>query len=444
MKLLIRNGTIITMNAQREVFTGDILIQENRIVQIADKLLEQGIKADKVIDATGKVVIPGLIQPHIHLCQSLLRGQADDLELLDWLKKRIWPLEGAHDAESIYYSAMLGCGEMFKGGTTAIVDMGTVNYTEESFLAIKENGMRAIAGKVMMNYGEGVPKSLMENTDESINESVDLLEKWHNKENGRIQYGFAPRFVVSCSEQLLLQVRDLAQKYQVVIHTHASENRSEIALVEKERGMRNVAYLEKIGLTGPNLVLAHCIWLDEQEMDILINSKTKIVHCPSSNMKLASGIAKIPELLERGAFVSLGADGGPSNNNLDQFMEMRLAALIQKPIYGPTVMPAAQVFEMATLGGAKAMGLEGEIGSLEVGKKADLAILDLNDFHSIPSHGIDIYARLVYQAKSSDVVTTIIDGKIVMEDRKLLTIDEEMVKAKCHEGILRLYQRAGL
>jgi 5-methylthioadenosine/S-adenosylhomocysteine deaminase len=441
MSILIKNGTIVTMNENRDIISGSILLEGNKIKAIGD--VQE--PADRIIDATGKVVIPGLIQTHVHLCQTLFRGQGDDLELLDWLKLKVWPLEGAHDQDSLYYSALLGCGEMFKGGTTSIIDMETVHHTESAIEAIVKSGMRAISGKCMMDYGSDVPETLMENTQDSIAESVELCEKWHGKENGRINYAFTPRFVVSCSEELLLEIRDLAKKYGVKVHTHASENRGEIELVEEDRGMRNVIYLDKIGLTGPDLILAHCIWLDEAEMDIIAKTQTKVVHCPSSNLKLASGIAKVPELLEKGARVSIGADGAPCNNNLDQFAEMRLAALIQKPIYGPTIMPAEQVFAMATIEGARAMGLEEEIGSLEVGKKADLAIVDLDNLHTHPlAPNINYYSQLVYQAKSSNVVTTIVDGEIVMEDRVLKTIDEDEVKVKTNEAIRRIAKRAGV
>lgn len=438
MKILVKNGLVVTMNPKREVIRGDVLLENDRIKAIG-KTEEQ---ADKVIDATGKVVIPGFVQTHIHLCQALFRGQADDMELLDWLKKRIWPLEATHDEESIYYSAMLGCGELIKGGTTCIVDMETVHHTDSAIQAIYENGMRAITGKVMMDYGSDVPAGLMENTADSLQESVDLLEKWHMKDGGRIRYAFTPRFVVSCTDDLLTQVRDLAQKYGVYVHTHASENRGEIALVEQDRGRRNVVHLEHLGLTGPNLLLAHCIWLDDREMDILQKSGTHVAHCPSSNLKLASGVAMIPEMLDRGISVSLGADGAPCNNNLDAFVEMRLASLIQKVRLGPTAMPARQVFELANIKGAEAIGLADEVGSIEVGKKADLAILDLNKLHAWPSAETDIYSRLVYEAKSSDVETTIIDGKVVMENRHLTTIDEDEVLHKCNESIARLRNKA--
>ncbi|QGP93593.1 Melamine deaminase [Neomoorella glycerini] len=440
MSILIKNGILVTMNPRREVFQGNIYIEDDRIAAIG----RTPATADRIIEATGQLVIPGLIQPHIHLCQALFRGRADDLELLDWLRLRIWPLEGAHDPESLYYSALLGIGELFLSGTTTIVDMETVHHTDAAMEAISQSGIRAITGKVMMDFGEDVPASLKEITAASLKESVDLLEKWHGYDNGRIQYAFEPRFVVSCTEELLLEVRDLARHYGVKIHTHASENRGECALVEKLHGRRNVLYLDDIGLTGPDLILVHCIWLSEEEKDILARTGTKVVHCPSSNLKMASGICPVPDLLNRGTVVSLAADGAPCNNNLDAFMEMRLAALIQKPLHGPTTMPAPLVFEMATLGGARAMGMEKDIGSLEVGKKADLALVSLEGLHTQPADGVDVYTQLVYQARGSDVTLTMVDGKIVMEKGELKTIDAGEVREKANKAVLRVLRRAGL
>ncbi|TCO75259.1 5'-deoxyadenosine deaminase [Marinisporobacter balticus] len=423
--LVIKNGNLVTMNKNKEILSGDLLIEDNRIKSIGSKL---DVNADEVIDADGMVVIPGLIQTHIHLTQSLFKGQADDLELLDWLKKRIWPLEGSHTEESNYISAKLGIAELIKGGTTSIIDMETVNHTESALNAVLESGLRAHIGKCMMDYGQGLPDALMENTEASIKESERLLKIWHQRGNGRIKYAFAPRFVVSCTEKLLLKVRDLAKNYDVMVHTHASENQGEIAFVQKDRGMRNIVYLHKLGLTGENLILAHCIWLNEEEMKILADTGTNIAHCPNSNLKLASGIAKIPELLNMGANVSIGADGAPCNNNLDMFAEMRSAALIQKArLLEPTTMPANRVFEMATIGGAKAMGLESEIGSIEIGKKADLAIINLRNIHNAPHENTEIISKLVYSASARDVMTTIVDGKILMKNRELTTLSESSV-----------------
>ncbi|MEW6661598.1 MAG: 5'-deoxyadenosine deaminase [Bacillota bacterium] len=440
MSILIKNALVVTMNQKREVFSGNVYVENDRIAEVGSHR-EQ---ADQVIDAGGHALIPGLIQPHIHLCQTLFRGWADDMELLDWLKLRIWPLEGAHDAESIYYSALLGCGELFQGGTTAIVDMETVHHTEAAIQAIADCGMRAITGKVMMDWGENVPPTLREDTETSLRESVRLLEKWHGSAGGRIQYAFSPRFVVSCTEELLVEVRKLSRHYGVKVHTHASENRGEIKLVERERGMRNLVYLDHLGLTGPDLILAHGIHLDAREMQILSKSGTRVVHCPSSNMKLGSGIAPVPEMLANNIHVSIAADGAPCNNNLDMFQEMRLAALMQKPIHGPTAMPAARVFEMATLGGARAMGMEDLLGSVEVGKKADLAVVALTGLHNAPAEETDIYAQLVYQLKSSDVVATMVDGKWVWKNGALTTIKAADVRLQCNRAVARLRQQAGI
>ncbi|NLK52289.1 MAG: 5'-deoxyadenosine deaminase [Syntrophomonadaceae bacterium] len=453
-KILIRGGILVTMNQKEEIIEGDLVICGKRIAAIiprapsnranAQSTLKEADTAsspthyDQVIDATGKAVLPGLIQTHVHLCQTLFRGQADDLELLDWLRRRIWPLEAAHNEESLYYSAMLGCAELFRGGTTCILDMETVHHTDAAIQSLLENGMRAVTGKVMMDHhGADIPPGLQENTTTSLQESIKLLEKWHGQDDGRIRYAFSPRFAVSCTDRLLREVARLASEYGVMIHTHASENRSEVDLILRERGERNVLYLHKIGLTGPNLLLAHCIWLDPAEMQVLQETGTRVAHCPSSNLKLASGIAPVPELLSRGISVSLGADGAPCGNNLDMFMEMRLAALLHKVSYGPTAMPAAQVLKMATIEGARALGLAAEIGSLEVGKRADLILVNLDQLHQAPSTGVDLVSRLVYATRASDVETTVIDGRIVMHQRKLLTINEAEVIARCNRILTR-------
>ena len=443
MKLLIQNAEIITQNPQGEILTGDVLVEDTRIAAIGQPGIEAG-SVDKVIDATGKTLIPGLIQTHLHLTQTLFRGQADDLELMDWLRQRIWPLEASHDEESNYWSALLGIGELIESGTTAIVDMETVSHTESAFRALAESGLRAMSGKVMMDHGDEVPPGLQEQTEASIEESLRLLERWHGYDGGRIQYAFCPRFVVSCTEELLTRVRDLSAHYDVMIHTHASENRGEIGIVEAERGMRNVTYLDHIGLANERLILAHSIWLDEQEKRILAERGVKVTHCVSSNLKLASGIADVPGLMAAGVAVGLGADGAAASNNLDQFFEMRMAAFIQKVQHGPTIMPAHTVFDLATMGGARVMRLEHEIGSIEVGKRADLVLLDLNQLHAFPASEVDPISRLVYSASKRDVETVIINGKVVMENHRLLTIDKAAVLRNSNEAITRVMKRAGL
>ncbi|MCM3410291.1 5'-deoxyadenosine deaminase [Metabacillus litoralis] len=442
MNVLIKNAEIVTMNKQEEIIKGDIQIVEDKIVNIGPNLKIS--HPDKIIDATGKTIIPGFVQTHIHLCQTVFRGQGDDLELMDWLRNRIWPLEASHDEESIYYSAMLGIGELIQSGTTTIVDMETVNHTEYAFKAIAESGIRALSGKVMMDKGDDVPLPLQEKTEISIRESVDLLEKWHNYDNGRIKYAFSPRFVVSCTEQLLREVQSLSEYYNVMVHTHASENLGEIKIVQRETGMRNIVYLDHLGLANNRLILAHCIWLDEEEKRIIRDRGVHVSHCPGSNLKLASGIAETPYMVSENVSLSLGADGAPCNNNLDMFNEMRLAALIQKPTHGPTAMDAHTVFKMATIGGAKAVGMEDEIGSIEIGKKADLAILNLKDFHTYPSYGVDPISRIVYSATRADVETTLINGKIVMENGYLKTVNKRLVLDEANNSIRRLLSRASI
>lgn len=410
------------MNPEREIIRGDVLIEGDVIKAVGDT----AESADEIIDAAGCAVIPGLIQTHVHLTQRLFQGLADDMQLLDWLRKRIWPLEAAHTYESNRASAVLGIAELISGGTTSVIDMGTVNHTDAVFEAALETGIRLTGGKCMMDHGGDVPSGLMETTDDSIAESVRLAEKWHGEAGGRLEYAFAPRFVVSCTEDLFRRLSEINRRLNLKIHTHASENRGEIALVEKERGMRNIKYLKHLGLTGENLILAHCIWLDDEEKKILADSGTMISHCPSSNLKLASGVSPVPELLEMGCNVSLASDGAPCSNNMDMFTEMRHAALIQKVTnLDPEVMPAEKIFEMATLAGAKAMGRSDSLGSIEPGKKADIAVVKLDTLHNITGAQCNIVAQLVYSVRASDVQTVLVDGKILMKDRKLTTIDSE-------------------
>ncbi|MDD2587142.1 MAG: 5'-deoxyadenosine deaminase [Syntrophomonadaceae bacterium] len=441
MSILIKNGTLVTMNSNRDIIKGDLLIDGDRIIKIGQL---SGEVADQIIDASDKLVIPGLIQTHVHLCQALFRGMADDLELLDWLKERIWPLEGGHDQESLYYSSLLGCAELLTGGTTSIIDMATVHHSNSVFAAVQKAGIRYLGGKCMMDHGNNIPKSLQDSTENSIRESLELINQWQGKENNRIRYAFCPRFAVSCTDELLREIRKLSEQYDIPVHTHASENRNETLIVEAERGMRNVLYLDSLGLCNKHLILAHCIHLNDDEKQVLTQSQTNIVHCPGSNLKLASGIADIPGLLGRGASVSLGADGAPCNNNLSIFVEMRLAALIHKPFTGPTSMPAPQVFEMATLGGAMAMGLEHEIGSLETGKKADVVIVNLDNWHTRPNTGASPYAHLVYQAQASDVYSTIVDGQILVLDGQVKSFDAQEVKYQSEKSLLRVRKRVNL
>jgi 5-methylthioadenosine/S-adenosylhomocysteine deaminase len=437
--ILIKGATLLTMDAHDAVHQGDLLVKDGRIAGVA----ERGMQADVVIDATDCVVLPGFVQTHIHLCQTLFRGAADDLSLLDWLKKRVWPMEAAHTADSIRASAQLGVAELIKGGTTCALTMETVSYTEEVFKVIEETGFRATVGKCMMDRGDDVPAGLHEKTDESIAASLQLLERWHGAANGRIRYCFAPRFALSCTSELLAQVAQLARERGVMVHTHASENRNECQLVERDSGFRNVAYLDSLGISGSHVMLAHCVHLDEKELEILSKTATNVAHCPSSNLKLGSGIAPVATMLERGISVSLGADGAACNNRLDMFTEMRTMALLQKALHGPEVIHAVRALRMATIAGARALGLENELGSLETGKRADVIVIELDKPHLNP-RAPQLASTLVYSAQATDVRDVVIDGSLVMRDRKLLNATEESIVADAITQRKQLITRAGI
>ena len=437
--VVIRGGTLVTMDQQNSIVRSDLLIRGDRIAGIGVEPTD----AQREIDAHGCAVLPGFVQTHIHLCQTIFRGAADDLSLIDWLKKRVWPLEASHSASSVRASARLGIAELIKGGTTCALTMETVNHTEQVFQVVEESGYRATVGKCMMDKGDGVPAELHENTKDSIAESLALLEHWHKRGDGRIRYCFAPRFAVSCTAGLLSRVGELAIEHGVMVHSHASENRDECDLVERETGMRNIMYLGSLGLTGKHVALAHCIHLNADEIEILARSQTRVVHCPSSNLKLGSGVAPIVSMLERGVPVSIGADGAACNNRLDMFTEMRTAALLQKSVHGPEVIPARLILRLATIEGARALGLQEEIGSLEIGKKADVTVVNLQSLHATPRPE-DLVSALVYAAQPADVEHVLIDGRVVMENRKLLALEEARVIDEANRESKLLLARGGL
>jgi len=436
--ILIKGGTIITLNGKDEIVTGDLLVREGRLVSIG-KTVET---ADEVIDARGCAVLPGFVQTHIHLCQTLFRGAADDLPLIDWLKQRVWPMEAAHTPASVRASARLGIAELIKGGTTCALTMETVNHTAEVFRAVAETGFRATIGKCMMDGGDDVPPALFEKTADSIRESLALLEEWHGRADGRIRACFAPRFAVSCTRELLSEVARLSREHGVLVHTHASENRAEIEMVERATGMRNIEYLASLGLAAPHIALAHCIHVNQLELDILAQTGTHVLHCPSSNLKLGSGIAPVMEMLARGISVSLGADGAACNNRLDMFTEMRTAALLQKVSHGADALPARRALRMATVDGARALGLAQEIGTLEQGKRADLIVVALERLHQTPRP--DIVSTLVYAAQATDVRTVLIDGRVVMHERELSTVSEREVMVEATAQAELLFARAAI
>lgn len=436
--LLVKGGTLVTMGP-RGIIDGDILIKEGRIVKVGG--MESPFQV-RVLEVKDRVVIPGLVQTHIHLCQTIFRGMADDLILSEWLQKRIWPLEAAHWANSVYISALVGLSELIRGGTTTVLTMETVKHTLMVFKAARDSGIRAIIGKAMMDEREGLPPGLRETTEESLEESLRLWEDWQGREEGRLGACFAPRFAPSCSEDLLKIVGTESRKRGILIHSHAAETKEEVEIVRKDKGMGEIEYLERLGLTGERLLLAHCVWLGEEEMDILARTKTKVLHCPSSNLKLGSGIANVYQLRQKGVSVSIGADGAACNNNLDAFWELRLASLLQKVKNGPQALGTQEAFRMATLGGAEALGMEREIGSIEEGKRADLVILDLSRAHFLSPD--DIYSTLVYSAQASDVEMVLVGGRVIFQGGKVLTIEEDDVFREARAIAPLLQKGAGI
>ncbi|MGZ3659484.1 MAG: 5'-deoxyadenosine deaminase [Bdellovibrionota bacterium] len=411
---VLDNGFFLLNDGSGRLLRGSLRVENGKIAKIARSIPK--LKGEKRIDLAGQTVIPGFVQTHVHLCQTLFRNFADDLELLDWLRERIWPFEGAHNEKSLYASARLGIAELLAGGTTTILDMGTVRHTDAIFEAAKSMGIRAFIGKCLMDRDDN-PPTLRESTKAALHENLELLERWHGQANDRLRYASAPRFLLSCTESLMHELKGLSSANEMIVHSHSSESRAEVDAIRKLYGCENIEAFHRLGLTGPRLVLAHCIHLSEAEKKILAETFTRVSHCPSSNLKLASGLCSTPELRKLGVSVSLGADGAPCNNNLNMFQEMRLASLLQKPHHGPTVMPAREVFEMATIEGARALGIEKDAGSLEIGKKADLVAIDLLE----PSVAVEasekepenIYSALVYSASPQCVRQTWVDGRSV-------------------------------
>jgi 5-methylthioadenosine/S-adenosylhomocysteine deaminase len=438
--LLIRNAVILTMNDRFDVIDGDVAVRNGRIDavgQVADA------RFDRVFDAGGGYLLPGFIQTHVHLCQTLFRGYADDMPLLEWLSRRIWPMEAAHTPSSLRASTRLAASELLLSGTTTVMTMETVHDTDVVFEALSELGMRATVGKCMMDAADDVPGRLREARQSSIDESLRLKKEWDGAAGGRLHAAFAPRFAVSCSRELLEAVAVLSAHEHALVHTHASENRDEVEVVRRlSGGLSNLEYLAAVGLATPRLCAAHCVWATKEEQQMLAERDVKVLHCPASNLKLGSGIAPVPEMRARGISVSLGADGAACNNRLDMFDEMRLAATLQAVRIGPGALTARDALWMATREGARALGLDDEIGVVEAGRRADLILIDRSRLHLATSP--DPWTAIVYAARGADVRLTLVDGEVLVEDFRLTRIDPAEVAASAASAARDLAVRAHL
>ncbi len=417
--ILIENAVIIADKIKK----GSLLIENDKIVEINDKI--DSNNADEVINAEKKVLIPGLVNTHTHLSMSLMRGLADDLPLDTWLNDHIWPVEANLDEEHCYAGALLACAEMIKSGTTCFNDM--YFFMDSVAKAADEAGIRGMLSHGMIDLGDEDKRKA------EFKETQRIIEKCHDTADGRIKVSFGPHSPYTCSEELLEGVRREADKNGLKIHIHVSETQKEVEDVLEAHGKRPFEYLDEIGLLGEDVLAAHAVWLSDNEMEIIKNRGVKLSHNPSSNMKLASGISPVSKLLEKGICVSFGTDGAASNNSLDLFEEMKTVALLQKVhTLDPTVLNAHEVFEMATIQGAAALGLENEIGTIEVGKKADIVLVDMKTPSLTPFR--NPVSHLVYSANGSDVDTVICNGELLMKNRKLQTIDEASVISLAEEA----------
>jgi 5-methylthioadenosine/S-adenosylhomocysteine deaminase len=436
-KTLIQGGTLLTMVPGETAYTGDLLFSDQGIEAVSSTLNKD--PSVEIVNAKGCYVLPGFVQSHVHFCQTLFRGRAEQVPLMDWLQNFIWPMEAAHDEFSLRVSAQLTLAELLLGGTTAALDMGTVHHTHVLFEEAIRAGFRLVTGKAMMDRGPDPMGGLLESTQSSLEMADALATKWHGAADGLVQYAFAPRFILSCTDELMKETVSLARKHHALIHTHASENPGELIVVKERYGTGNIGALADLGMVGEDVVLAHCVLPDEGEMELLRSSRTGVAHCPSTNLKLASGVAPIPEYLDAGVRVGVGADGAPCNNRLDMFAEMRMAGLIQKPRRGADALPAKSILEMATRGGADLLGLGSTLGQLKVGMQADIQIVNPAKPHLWPLS--DPYTHLVYSAQPHDVSHVWVRGQPKVVDGALLGWDLVDLQQQSHKAINELMER---
>ncbi|WP_458461551.1 amidohydrolase [Paenibacillus sp.] len=413
MSILIQQATILTMKDADAPFTGDIRVEGDRITQIADHIPPQ--PQDEIIDGRNKVAMPGLINAHQHTPMSLLRGFSDDLKLMDWLERKMLPAEARMNPEDIYWGAKLSIAEMIRSGTTAFADMYI--HMNEIAEAVKQTGIRAslTRGMVFMEADGG----------RRLQEAIDLVQRWSGAAEGRITTMYGPHSPYTCPMEPLREVIAMAVTEDIPLHIHLAETKEEVVKIRERYGMTPTEYLEEAGMfEQAHVLLAHAVHLNRRDIGRLKGMRGGVAHNPVSNLKLGCGIAPITEMLAQGINVGIGTDGAGSATTVDMFEEIKAATWLQKLDYGdPTCLPAKAVLHMATRGSASLLGLEHEVGVLEAGRKADLILIDLAKPHLQPVHEVE--SLLAYSVNGADVDTTIVNGQILMQGRKLLTIDED-------------------
>ncbi|SMC55595.1 5-methylthioadenosine/S-adenosylhomocysteine deaminase [Desulfocicer vacuolatum DSM 3385] len=420
MDLLIKNGMILTMNAGLEVIEkGAVRVRDGIIISVGKDDMEPSQEVPtREIDAHGGIIMPGLINSHTHAAMTLFRGLADDLPLMEWLNDHIFPAEAKITADMVYRGTLLACAEMLLSGTTCFCDMYL--FEEEVAKAASKAGMRAVVGEVLYDF----PSPCYGPLDKGFEYVKTMMEKW--KAHPLITVAVEPHATYTCAPELLTRAADMARTRQVPLVIHVAETRNEVKLIKEKYGKTPVNFLADLGILGPNVVACHSVHLTPEERAVYRKFDVKVAHCPESNMKLASGVAPVPEFLSEGICVALGTDGCASNNDLDLFQEMDSAAKLHKVFsMNPEAVDAASAVKMATINGARALGLDESVGSLEPGKKADIIVVDTRSPHMVPMY--NPYSQLVYAAKGSDVMLSIVDGKVLMENQALTTLDVDQV-----------------
>lgn len=442
-QILIKNGYAISMNKNREIFKNGSILIENDRVKAVGRVDPSLINSDvEVYNALGKIILPGFINTHVHLSQQLGRGVADDVVLLTWLRERVWPYESSFDYEDSLVSSTACCVELIKTGVTTFLEAGG-QYVDAMAEAVEKCGLRACLSKSTMDEGEGLPKAWQKTTQEELDFQEELFKKYNNTAEGRIKIWFGLRTIFNNSDELIKGTKILADKYKTGIHMHVLEVKEEMDYTRATREETTVEHMNRLGALGPNLVAAHTVWLTEREIDLFRLYDVKVSHNPGAAMKVVLGFAKIPEMLEKGIAVSIGTDGAPSNNRMDMMRDMYLTSLIHKGrTLNPKTVSAEQVLEMATINGARCALMEKEIGSLEVGKKADLIILNPDTIHSLPV--IDPVANIVYAMSSENIESSMCNGKWLMKNREILFLDEKELLEKIKIQNKKVMDKAGI
>jgi 5-methylthioadenosine/S-adenosylhomocysteine deaminase len=443
--ILIENGSVVTVDDSQQVFRqGYVFIEDDLIAAVgAGQAPAQYMRADIHIDASLMAVMPGMVNAHTHLFQTFLRGLADDKPLLDWLKTAIWPVAAVMTEEDAYVAALLGFVENIRGGATSVIDHQYI-HTEPGnddgvCRAANETGMRFMLARGWADID--YHPTLQETPNRIISETTRLYQKWHGYSNGRIQVEFAPLIPWGCTDETMLATYQLSQAWGTGTHIHVAEAQEEIRINLDSRGNRHIEWLAELGILGPNVQLVHSVWLEDNEIDLVAEHDAVVVHCPVSNMYLASGVARIPEMHKRGIQIALATDGPGSNNNQDMLEVLKTTALLHKVnSLDAMVLLPEDVIWMACRGGAAAFGQPDQIGSLEPGKKADLILVDLDTPLAMPVHRIP--SALVYNLSARDVDTVIVDGLILMENKEILVLDEKSLLARARKTCADLFDRA--